>query len=107
MTLAFQSEKFFIGPTTGANSQTEQVNFPRDLRVAEVALKEFKLEYTGRAAPTDIVQMGVVVTDPVQGTDSVQFKLSYNYSGGGEYRGHAVVLVIADLVEERAGHPNS
>ena len=98
MALAFQSEKFFIQPTEGSNSQTESVTFPKDVRIAEVALKEFKLEFTGPAAPTDIVQVGAVVTDNPAGTDTVQVKLSFNYTGGGQYRGHAVVLVIADLV---------
>jgi hypothetical protein len=96
MAIAFQSEKFFISPTRGANSQTESVTFPRKIRIAEVALKEFKLEYTGPAVPTDIVQVGAVVTDNPEGTDTVQVKLSFNYSAA-EYRGHAVVLVIADL----------
>jgi hypothetical protein len=100
MALAFESEKFFIPNSKGANSQTETAVFPRNVNIADVALKEFKLEFTGPAAPTDTVQMGCVVTDDPKGTNNVQIKLSYNYSGG-EYRGHAIVLVIADIEDAK------
>jgi hypothetical protein len=98
MALAFEREKFFIAPTQGPNSQTESVTFPKRVRIAEVALQEFKFEYTGAAAPVDIVQVGAVVADNPEGTDTVQVKLSYHYSGP-QYRGHAIVVVIADLYD--------
>jgi hypothetical protein len=100
MSLELKPVKFFIPNSNGSNAQTESVTFPRKVVTADCALREFKFEYVGAAAPSDIVQMGAVVVDDPAGTDTVTIKLSYNYSGA-EYRGHAIVLVIAELEGDR------
>ncbi|HWC40427.1 MAG TPA: hypothetical protein VHK02_00390 [Actinomycetota bacterium] len=99
MTLDFRTETTKIPQTTGAFSTNESKPFGKRVRIAEVALKSFKLDYVGGARTGDVVQ----VTARLQsiGDEDVEYNLTTNYSGG-TYTGEVTVLVIAD-VEERGG----
>ena len=97
MALDFRSETTKIPQTTGAFSTNESKPFGKRVRIAEVALKSFKLDYVGGARTGDVVQ----VTARLQGIgdEDVEYNLTTNYSGG-TYSGEVTVLIIAD-VEER------
>jgi hypothetical protein len=98
MSLAFESVRVPIPQTTGAFSTNENRSFEKDVRVAEVAIKSFKLDYVGGARPSDIVQVTASV-DSI-GDDTVDFTVKTNYSGG-TYSGEISVLIIADLEDRR------
>jgi hypothetical protein len=98
MALAFESVRVPIPQTTGAFSTNENRSFDHDIRIAEVAIKSFKLDYVGGPRTSDIVQVTASV-DSV-GDDTVDFTVKTNYSGG-TYSGEVSVLIIADVVDER------
>jgi hypothetical protein len=98
MGLAFETKTVPIPNTEGVYQSNEVVGFGKDVRVADVAIKAFKLDYTERPTPpSDIVQVGATVTN-VEG-ETVEFRLKTNYSGT-EYTGEVSVLVIADLLRD-------
>jgi acyl-CoA thioesterase FadM len=99
MALAFESVRVPIPQTTGAFSTNENRSFEKDVRVAEVAIKSFKLDYVGGARTSDVVQVTASV-DSI-GDDTVDFTVKTNYSGG-TYSGEISVLIIADLEDRRA-----
>ena len=86
-----------IPQTSGTFSASESSSFARTIRIAETAIKSFKLDYVGDARYTDIVQ----VASRIEAIDDyeVEFSVRANYSGG-TYSGEVSVLIIAD-VEER------
>jgi hypothetical protein len=99
MTLAFKTVTVNIPNTEGVFQSNQDVSFGEDVRIAEVAIKAFKLDYAERPTPsTDIVQVGASLTNV--GGETVEFRLKTNYSGT-EYTGEVSVLVIADLFRER------
>ena len=99
MALDFRSETTKIPQTTGAFSTNESKPFGKKVRIADVALKSFKLDAVGGSRPGDVVQ----VTVRLQGTgeEDVEYNVATNYSGG-TYTGEVTVLIIAD-VEDRGG----
>jgi hypothetical protein len=98
MGLAFKTVTVTIPNTEGVFQTNEDVGFGKDVRVADVAIKAFKLDYAERPTPpSDIVQVGASVTN-VAG-ETVEFRVKTNYSGT-EYTGEVSVLVIADLLRD-------
>ena len=97
MALDFRSETTKIPQTTGAFSTNESKPFGKRVRIADVALKSFKLDAVGGSRPSDIVQVTVRLQSV--GDEDVEYNVTTNYSGGA-YTGEVTVLVIAD-VEER------
>jgi hypothetical protein len=74
------------------------VAFGDDVRIVEVAIKAFKLDYAERPTPpSDIVQVGASLTNI--GGETVEFRVKTNYSGT-EYAGEVSVLVIADVLRD-------
>jgi hypothetical protein len=100
MALDFRSETTKIPQTTGAFSTNESKPFGKRVRIADVALKSFKLDAVGGSRPSDIVQVTVRLQSV--GDEDVEYNVTTNYSGGA-YTGEVTVLVIAD-VEERPIH---
>lgn len=95
MTLAFKTGTVNIPNTEGVFQSNQDVSFGEDVRVAEVAIKAFKLDYAERPTPpSDIVQVGASLTNV--GGETVEFRVKTNYSGT-EYTGEVSVLVIAEL----------
>lgn len=98
MGLAFKTVTVNIPNTEGAFQSNQDVTFGKDVRVADVAIKAFKLDYAERPTPhTDTVQVGASVTN-VAG-ETVEFRLKTNYTGT-EYTGEVSILVIADVFRE-------
>ena len=94
MTLAFESARVPIPQSTGVFSTGQNRSFPDDVRIAEIAIKSFKLDYVGGARPSDVAQVTASIDNI--GSDTVDFSVKVNYSGG-PYSGEVVVLIIADL----------
>jgi hypothetical protein len=94
MALDFRSEMTMIPQTTGAFSTNESTPFGKKVRIADVALKSFKLDYVGGSRPSDVVQ----VTARLQGfgDEDVEYSITTNYTGG-TYTGEVTVLIIADV----------
>jgi hypothetical protein len=100
MALAFKTVTVNIPNTEGAFQSNQDVAFGDDVRVADVAVKAFKLDYTERPpSPTDTVQVGASVTNI--GGETVEFRVKTNYTGA-EYTGEISILVIAEVERDRA-----
>jgi hypothetical protein len=101
MALKFKTVTVTIPQTTGPLTINQDVSFGRRIRDrnAEVALKAFKLDYVGGPRDGDIAQAGVSLENV--GDEAVEFKIKADYSAA-TYTDEISVLIIADLVEERA-----
>jgi hypothetical protein len=98
MGLAFKTVTVNIPNTEGVFQSNQDVSFGDDVRVAEVAIKAFKLDYAERPTPpSDIVQVGASLTNV--GGETVEFRVKTNFSGT-EYTGEVSVLVIADVIRD-------
>jgi hypothetical protein len=99
MALAFEYVTVRIPQTTGAYTTNENRSFDQKIRIAEVAIRSFKLDYVGGPRTGDVVQ----VTASLQGTgeEAVDFSVKTNYSGG-TYSGEVTVLIIASVYDRVA-----
>jgi hypothetical protein len=97
MGLEFKTVTVTIPQTTGAYVSNEEASFGRRVYNADVALKQFKLDYVGGARTGDITLAGVSLENI--GDEAVEFKVRANYSAA-TYTGEVSVLVIA-TVEDR------
>jgi hypothetical protein len=87
-----------IPNTEGVFQTNQDVAFGDDVRIVEVAIKAFKLDYAERPTPpSDIVQVGASLTNI--GGETVEFRVKTNCSGT-EYAGEVSVLVIADVLRD-------
>ena len=99
MPLAFKTVTVNIPNTEGVFQSNQDVSFGKKVRVADVAIKAFKLDYAERPdRPNDIVQVGASLENI--GEETVEFKVKTNYTGA-EYTGEISILVTADLLDER------
>ena len=97
MALAFKTVTVNIPNTEGVFQSNQDVSFGRRVRVADVAIKAFKLDYAERPdRPNDVVQVGASLENI--GEETVEFKVKTNYTGA-EYTGEISVLVTADVDE--------
>jgi hypothetical protein len=99
MALEFKTKTTKIPQTTGPRAVNEGQPFGKKVRVAEVAIKSFKLDYVGGARPSDIAQVTLRLQSI--GDEDVQYEVTTNYSGG-TYTGEITVLIIADTEDKHA-----
>ena len=98
MAVEFITTKIDVTPGKGRKQLTGQVPFHEKVRVANIALRGFLLDFASSDHHINIVE----VTTDFAGTEGeiVHFRVNCQYADKNfddEYSGHVDVLVIADL----------
>jgi len=102
MALAFVRQDISIPDGTGRRSINGTAAFGRDVRVADVAVNGFVLDYTSSDHHINIVEIDTDVVN-VRG-DIVEFRVECQYADkdfNDPYRGSVSILVIADTHDDR------
>ena len=98
MAVEFITTKIDVPPGTGRRQLIGQVSFQRKVRVANIALRGFLLDFASSDHHINVVE----VTTDFAGTEGeiVHFRVNCQYADKNfddEFSGHVDVLVIADL----------
>ena len=100
MAVAFITTRIDVLPGRGRRQLSDSVSFPNKVRVADIALRGFLLDFVSSDHHINVVE----VTTDFAGTEGeiVRFRVNCQYADKNfddEYSGHVDVLVIADLQE--------
>jgi hypothetical protein len=100
MAVAFNTKRVEVRPGTGRRQLNDKVPFQNKVRVAEVAVRGFLLDFVNSDHHINVVEVSTNL-GVIEG-EIVHFRVDCQYADRNfddQYSGHVDVLVIADLLD--------